>query len=425
MAGRSGVVGFTAGNSGDTATSGLTAEITLPPGVTLSGTAVLRAGGRFGAGLPAIAPFAVADDWFCLGTETGATCTGPDVEPGADVTSYLDVSAAPDSAGSTPVSVTVSAPDTASVTVTGSSGVAADGFAAAFADRGRLAVTEVGAPLLSCPAGAKGCDEARARTATGNALNNDSWAMVALDEDDDKSTSTSSATTLDLPAGATVTWAGLYWSANITSGTSDDRLAQIQLAAPGAEGYLPVRADRVDRGVSTGGGAAYQSFADVTEQVRAGGPGQWWAADAALTPGSGRYAGWTLVVVYSHDSLPQGRVSVVDGLSVVAPAAEVSLTLPGRAGADARVGMVAWEGDAGIDGDTLTLDGKPLTPAAGDTSASNVADAFAVGSVFSNTLGVDAKPLTGATFADDTAKVRLTTRQDVFLLGVLTVSSVR
>ena len=424
VAGRSGVVGFTAGNTGDTPTTGLTADIALPPGVTLSGTTVLRTAGM-GAGSPFLAPFALADGWACSAVAIGAHCTGPAVTAGSTVTAYLDVTAAADAAGTTPVSVTVGAPGATSVTATGTTGVAASGHAASFADRGHLAVTEVGAPLLSCPPTAKGCAEAVARTGPADGLNNDSWAMVGLDQDSDKTTQTSSATQLDLPPGATVTWAGLYWSANVAPQTTDERLGQISLAAPGATTYTSITADRVDSGVSTGRGQAYQSFADVTDLVAAGGAGTWWAADAAAQQGAGRYAGWALVVVYSDASLPEGRVSVVDGFSSVAPGADLSMTLPGTPGLDARVGMVAWEGDAGIDGDILTLDGIRLTPATGDASSTNVADSFALGSKLANTLGVDAKPLTGAVFADSTAQVRAFTRQDVFLLGVLTVSSTR
>ncbi len=424
VAGRSGVIGFTAGNSGDTSASGVTADITLPPGVTLAGTSVLTAGGRFGPGLIQVAPFAVTDDWSCLATDTGATCTGPELSENSDATAYLEVVAAAGSEGTTPVSITVSAPDTDSVTVTGTSGVAPDGYAASFADRGHLAVTEVGAPLLSCPRDAKGCAEAQARTASGSALNNDSWTMVGVDDDAHKATQTSSSSLLDLPATATVTWAGLYWSANVPQGVDAGRLGEISLAAPG-QGYVDVLADRVDTGQPTGQGPAYQSFADVTAAVRAGGAGTWWAADAAARTGAGRFAGWSLVVVYSDKTLPEGRVSVVDGFRSVSPGQPATLALPGTAGMDARIGMVAWEGDAGIDGDVLTVDGEPLAPAVGDQSANNVADAFAAGSRYANTLGVDAKPLSGATFTGTSAQVRVNTRQDIFLLGVLTVSSVR
>ena len=331
------MIGFTAGNTGDLATTGLTADVALPPGVTLSGTTVVRAGGRFGAGRLTLAPFAITNGWACVPTAAGARCTGPDVAPTSSVTAYLEVVAAPGSAGTTPVSVTVSAAGTASVTATGTSGVADSGHAASFADRGRLAVTEVGAPLLSCPIQAKGCAEAQART--GDALNNDGWAMVGLDDDTDQATATSSSSQLDLPAGATITWAGLYWSANVPDGVDTDRLGRISLAAPGDD-YTEVVADRVDTGVATGRGEAYQAFADVTREVVAGGAGTWWAADAAALPGQGRYAGWSMVVVYSLDSLPEGRVSVVDGFSRVAPGADLELTLPGTAGLDARVGMV-------------------------------------------------------------------------------------
>ena len=378
VAGRTGVIGFTAGNTGDTSTTGLTADIALPPGVTLSGTPVRRGGapGRGDAGRRAVRG---RGRLGLLRRARRRALHRPDVPEAGTVTAYLDVTAAADSAGTTPVSVTVGAPGTESVTVTGTTGVAASGYAASFADSGHLAVTEVGAPLLSCPAQAKGCAEALARTATGNALNNDSWAMVGLDDDADKATRTSSSTTLELPEGATVTWAGLYWSANVPAGASTDSLGRILLAGPGATTYSEVLADRVETGASTGRGPAYQAFADVTAEVAAGGAGAWWAADAVAEPGLARYAGWSLVVVYSDDSVPVGRVSVVDGFTSVAPGTDVELTLPGTAGLNARVGLVAWEGDAGIDGDILRLDGGALTPELGDQAENNVADSSALG----------------------------------------------
>jgi hypothetical protein len=426
VAGRSGVIGFTAGNSGEGPAETLTADVSLPPGVTLSGTTAPRLGGR-SAGILTVVPFAVTGEWVCTGSSDGAHCTGPAVGPGETVTAYLDVTAAPDSAGDTPVSVTVSAPGAEPVTVTGTSGVVDGGPGVSVADRGRVGVTEVGAPFLSCSVQTRGCADAQARR--GDQLNNDSWTMVRVDDDKDVDTDTSSSTTLELPADATVTWAGLYWSGSIPTTATDDELRAIRLAGPG-QAYVELTADRLDTGVSTGSSTnprpAFQAFAEVTDQVAAGGPGTWWAADATVRSGlSNIYGGWALVVVYSSETLPEGKVSVVDGFGAVNPGDDLSLTLPGTEGLKARVGLVSWEGDAGIEGDTLTLDGKALTPEGGAASVDNVADSHSVGSAYANTFGVDAKPLTGATFSSDTADVEASTVQDVFLIGVLTVSSQR
>ena len=140
---------------GDAGATGLTANVVLPPGVELTGTAV-RSGSGFGLGAVVAQPFVVSGDWICTGTTGTITCTGPNVAPGGSTSVYLRVRAADDAAGTTPVSVTVSATGLTPVTVTGTTGVAAEGVSARYAGSGRLAVTEVGAPLLSCPIATKG-----------------------------------------------------------------------------------------------------------------------------------------------------------------------------------------------------------------------------------------------------------------------------
>ena len=354
------------------------------------------------------------------------TAPGPTYPRPGTVTAYLDVTAAADSAGTTPVSVTVGAPGTESVTVTGTSGVAASGYAASFADSGHLAVTEVGAPLLSCPAQAKGCAEALARTATGNALNNDSWAMVGLDDDADKATRTSSSTGARA-AGRRDRHLGRSLLVGQRAGRGEHRLPGAHPAVrAGRDGATPRSSPTGSRPVpAPAAGRRTRPSPTSPPRSQPGVPARGGLRTPSPSPGLARYAGWSLVVVYSDDSVPVGRVSVVDGFTSVAPGTDVELTLPGTAGLNARVGLVAWEGDAGIDGDILRLDGAALTPELGDQAENNVADSSALGARFLNTLGVDAKPLTGAVFAGDTAKLRAFTRQDVFLLGVLTVSSTR
>jgi hypothetical protein len=89
----------------------------------------------------------------------------------------------------------------------------------------------------------------------------------------------------------------------------------------------------------------------------------------------------------------------------------------------ARIGLVSWEGDAGLSGDRMHLDGADLAPTSGRKDANNVADSTATGAADANSFGVDAKALAGATFASDRASLVASTTQDVFLVGVVTVSA--
>lgn len=100
--------------------------------------------------------------------------------------------------------------------------------------------------LMTCPADVPpntGCADAQAGTATGSALNNNSWVMTRIDQDSDPETSLdSSAATLSLPPGATVLWAGLYYGAVTTAGvggrSADASLrSSVKLKAPGSAAY--------------------------------------------------------------------------------------------------------------------------------------------------------------------------------------------
>jgi len=72
--------------------------------------------------------------------------------------------------------------------------------------------------LLSCPEGAANCDAARAGTGTSANLANNGWAMANVDVDADPTTFNSSSADLSIPAGATVSFAGLYWGGDTSAG---------------------------------------------------------------------------------------------------------------------------------------------------------------------------------------------------------------
>jgi RNA polymerase sigma factor (sigma-70 family) len=418
VAGHDGVVGFiVTASAGDTQT-GVTADLTLPPGVALTGTPV-RSGFGFGPGGLVDAPVVSSGAWSCSGATVTVHCVGPNLTAGTTSGVYLQVRAAPGSAGTTPVTVSVSGDGLTPVTDSSAKGVAATGISARWAGRGHLAVTEVGAPLLSCKTTDTGCVDARAGKGKKSLDNND-WAMAAVDTDGDSTTTDSSSTDLAINPTAPVVFAGLYWSGNTPGNTSDTILGSARLTGPSGT-PRDITAERVDHDTSNGND--YQSFADVTDQVSTGGAGQWTLANVAVTPGQANYAGWALVVVYGDPTKPIDKVSVFEGFQAVNTNTSVAFTVAGTAGETARIGMVAWEGDAQLTGDQLNLGSHSLTPTSGYRVATNVADSTATGATDSNAFGVDAKALSGGVFTSDEASLLAKTTNDGFLLGVITVSS--
>jgi hypothetical protein len=251
-------------------------------------------------------------------------------------------------------------------------------FATQFASSGHGDVTVAANTLMTCPAsGAIAAQCLAAREGVGGlaALNNNGYAMERVDVDGDAATFDSSTATLTLPAGATVTFAGLYYGARTSKGAGAGAAAapepaargKVLLRAPGALTYTELSAAVSD---SAAIAAAYTGFVDVTAQVAAAGAGEYTVADVQAGTGEDRYGGWSLIVAYSDPAAAPRSIRVYGGLaSIVASEAPLQIAVTGLetppAGAvSARVGVVAYEGDRGSSGDSLSLAGQKLTDAA-------------------------------------------------------------
>nr|WP_285777653.1 sigma-70 family RNA polymerase sigma factor [Microtetraspora sp. NBRC 13810] len=199
----------------------------------------------------------------------------------------------------------------------------------------------------------------------------------------------------------------------------------VRVRAPGSGRYVRVdAAEVVARDLPVGPG--YQAFAEVTELVaEAGGDdGEWWVADMSLQEGVSRHAGWSLVVIATDPRGAYGQAVVLDTATLV-DEGEGPLEMP-LAGltptaSPARVDLVTWEGDADLDGDTVTLGGAALRPEEGERDADNPFDGSAAGAVGPKmTFGVDVdsfRPVLG-----DRPVLRVATERDVVLFGVAAVS---
>ena len=327
---------------------------------------------------------------------------------------------------------------TAALALAGAASAAVTPFTARYTVNTTGDVAIVGNTVLTCPSAAGGC---AAVLAGADGRNND-FTMTHVDIDGDPATFASSSADLSVPAGARVLFAGLYWGGRSGAGGGGAAApnagirATVKLKVPGAGAYAPVT------GAETGDVAdsanAYQASADVTAQVTAAGSGTYTVADVQASTGSDAYGGWSLVVAYRDAAAPLRNLAVFDGFEVVRNQAgdqSKSVTVTGLfappAGAvKAKVGVIAYDGDRSSTGDTLTLNGSPVSDGlhpVNDVLNSTFADRgtrfTAKAPDHANSLGMDA-----SVFAADglvangatSATIDLTTGGETYYPGVVT-----
>ena len=228
------------------------------------------------------------------------------------------------------------------------------------------------------------------------ALNNNARRMqrldvdgvVDLDGDGSDDTETSSRAILTIPPEAEVLFAGLYWAGNVVSpgnppagldeNDPDDREEWLNtlIDTPAGGGYEEVTGtelDTVDYGTSPSIGREWNSFADVTDIVRAAGPGEYTVGGVPLFPnttftnGVSSFGGWALWVAYEDPSQPWRNLSVFDGYQGPGQTFDVSgFTTPPSGSFNTTVGVSSVEGDGATTGDAMRINGialfDPLTP---------------------------------------------------------------
>jgi uncharacterized repeat protein (TIGR01451 family)/MYXO-CTERM domain-containing protein len=190
---------------------------------------------------------------------------------------------------------------------------------------------------------------------------------------------------LDLPDGATVTHAYLYWGARRTGSAADqtvtfERPEQFSQSVAAISTYIsPQPANDV----------VYQSVADVTGLVAANGRGPYRVSGLDVRPFPAAsedvlFAGWSLVVLYALESEPPRNLAVFDGLDSVEAGSPSAVSLQGflvpNAGFDAKLGAVVYEGDQVFNGDSLRFGQGALTDSDRLSDALNPVDNFFNGS---------------------------------------------
>ncbi len=331
------------------------------------------------------------------------------------------------------------------------------GFTPVFATNATGDVTIRGNTLETCAAGSSQAQPGGltcAATQTGGSQQNNNFFMTYVDTDGTSGGNTtfdSSSATVTVPPGAAVLYAGLSWGAVTSAGAlagysslsgspapNANLKTSALLQAPGAATYSTVTSSTTDVIAST-----YQAFADVTSTVQAAGSGVYTVANVQAGTGGGNYAGWSLAVAYSVSTMPMRNLVIFTGYNLVqgntAPITSPldipvsGFTTPATGAVKTTVGVVAYEGDKGSGGDSLSIGSTPLF-----NSLNPVSDVFNASITdlnvavtdrnpsYANTLGfdVDRFDATGALANGSTSTtIHLTTTGDTYYPGLVTFAT--
>lgn len=437
-------LGMSLSNSGDAAADDITAQITLPAGLTFSpppgGAAALSA---FPAQrLSAYMTFAttgefIAGDWTCTYADGDAIADCTLTTLGAGGSSRLELPVIVGGALSSDASTTFRvASGDQSIDYSVLTGVEQneEDVDVVYSDEGHLAAVHVGATLMGCDQTDLACAAVMSsgESTTNGSANNNSWAMLPLNEAG--GVSNSSTSVLQLPEGAHVTYASLEWAANrYSTDNFSGALDAARLRAPGQADYADITADTVSQTYDPAGRVYYQARADVTDLVNEYGSGEWSVADIALAatrndPDRTYFGGWALTIVYSDPTLANSRVALFDGSEWVSTGDKADFTFSTDAQATVTLGWTAWEGDRALIGDQIDVDGDTYAPMRWDGTQSfvgdsgNAADSTATGGLYANALGVDVKLFRPGTVPAGVHAVTVSSSGDNFLLSTLTVT---
>jgi uncharacterized repeat protein (TIGR01451 family) len=215
-------------------------------------------------------------------------------------------------------------------------------------------------------------------TANGNSMyGNDTENMQYADIDgvagNGSVTRNSSSSDLNLPAGTnTIKLARLYWGGRVKNSDFDlkaDANKKIKIRKGTSNAYADVTALGIDSVTIVTGFTQYQAYADVTALVKNNGAGTYEVGNAPLSTGlisnGGNNGGWCIVVVYENIDVNYNSIRIYDGFEKVyngGIAQTTTVTLTGLnvpsgalASGDAKMGVLAWEGDANLKKDFLKI----------------------------------------------------------------------
>ncbi|MEO3751661.1 DUF3344 domain-containing protein [Streptomyces sp. B6B3] len=239
----------------------------------------------------------------------------------------------------------------------------------AFAERYREVlhggITSTANSVITCGEAVTADATPCAETQRGSDGRGGEYDMTYIDVDSDPNTYNSSRAELTLPPGAEVAHARLYWGANIRVGEQKppEDNGRVLIAEPNGA-YKELLADSVIGHHDAGAYESFSASADVTALVRQAGAGSYTVGQINVARGhsdTGGWGGWALVVAYEDEDEPLREVALLDGFQALdEPGEGLDLAVPElRTAADAggSLGVVAFGGDRGQTGDSVSVSG--------------------------------------------------------------------
>ncbi len=319
-------------------------QVTVPGGVTFGG--------------------ASDPSWTCTVAGARTTCALPALADGASSSVDLTFELSPDVTGELRFETAVG--DGTGAPTAGPTVIVlvapAEGIDELFVDRADVAV--IGNTVVTCAASDPVCAAARDGVAvppTANDKQNRQMVRVGsggLDGFD------SSDATLLLPPGTSVLHAHLVWDGELLPGPGGEpppdpaAVATVRLATPAGTSTVV--------GSSIAFGTAYRASADVTSLVADGGAGEYTVADVQVATGPGVFGSWALLVVFEDPGAPRRMIALSTKFATVAAGQSAALAIGGlpEASLPASLTLVASEGDLGLVGERVTVNGAVLSDAA-------------------------------------------------------------
>lgn len=305
----------------------------------------------------------------------------------------------------------------------------------------------VGNTLMTCQDASLTCATTRAvvngpAEANSNNNTNPQWVNV----DPGMGSWTSSSADLQIPSGGAVLFAALVWGGRTpaTSGTAnaDPALrgqARLKITTTSGTAVHSLTGARVD----SPGTGHYASYIDVTSLVAAAGTGTYTVADVQSEAASGatdKYAGWSLVVAVADPSAPARNLTIFNGYGSVQSGDSVPTTFPVEGfltppsgPVRTTLGVVTFEGDMGLQGDTFRLNTTTISDARNaatnpwnSTITRRGANVTTRNPAYANQLGIDIDTFDADGILANSASsatISLTTSGDTYLPSFVTFAT--
>lgn len=230
-----------------------------------------------------------------------------------------------------------------------------------------------------------------------------------------------SSATLSLEADQSIIAAYLYWAG---SGTGDFEVLLND---------IPITAERTFADEIDDARPFFAAFTDITSLIGTNGLGEYTFSGLDLSevlatycPSGTNFAGWSIIVVYEDLNLPLNQVNIFDGLESVSQF-DNNLTIALNNlnvldNDDAKIGFLAWEGDANLAvEETLSINGNllsnpPLNPVNNQFNGTNT---FTNANDLYN-MDIDVYSIeNNIAIGDTSATIELTSGQDFVMVNTI------